>query len=386
MRLQLLLVVGGWLGGWWLLFAVPVLAAPGGRRSPDTSETDAHDGARPRLSVIIPARDEAASLPHLLASLVPQLAPGDELIVVDDRSTDATAALAREAGALVIEAPELPDGWTGKSWACHHGAATATGEVLVFFDADVRLAPGALSAAVDLHRRQGGLVSVQPYHETERAYERLSALFNVVAFMGVGAASPHRAGRAVGAFGPCLVISADDYRRVGGHEAVRDEVVEDLALARAVRAAGLGVVVRAGGELIHFRMYPGGFRQLVEGWTKNFATGAGTVPVVRTLLVAWWITGMLVTIQWLIETAAGAGPGWPVVVLGYAAVVGQLWHFFARLGDFGLRWALAYPVLLATFVGVFVRSLYRTLIRRSVTWRGRTVPVRPRVAAGREPA
>ena len=193
MRLQLLLVVGGWLGGWWLLFAVPVLAAPGGRRSLDTSETDAHDGARPRLSVIIPARDEAASLPHLLASLVPQLAPGDELIVVDDRSTDATAALAREAGALVIEAPELPDGWTGKSWACHHGAVTATGEVLVFFDADVRLAPGALSAAVDLHRRQGGLVSVQPYHETERAYERLSALFNVVAFMGVGAGATSRA-------------------------------------------------------------------------------------------------------------------------------------------------------------------------------------------------
>ena len=364
--MQVVLAIGGWLAGWWLLFAVPLLR-------PAPMATDA---SRRRLSVIVPARDEAASLPHLLASLRDELVPDDELIVVDDRSTDATAAIARAAGATVVDAPPLPAGWTGKSWACHLGAAASTGELLVFLDADVRLGPGALAAVAAEHERSGGLVSVQPYHETERAYERLSALCNVVSFMGVGAASPHRGGRAHGAFGPCLACTPTDYAVVGGHEAVRCEVVEDLALARSFRLAGLPVTVWGGGPSVRFRMYPDGIRSLAQGWTKNLATGAGTVPLARTLAIAWWITGLLVTVQWLIEAVIGTGPPLAVAVIAYAGVVAQLWHGFARLGDFGLRWAALYPVLLGAFLVVFVRSLYATLVRRSVTWRGREVPVR----------
>lgn len=371
--MSLVIVVFGWLCGWWLLWSVPLLW----RRAGETPVQ------RPRLSVIVPARDEAASLPHLLRSLRSELRAGDELIVVDDRSTDATAQLAAAAGASVIAAPALPPGWTGKSWACDNGVRAAEGELLVFLDADVRLRAGALDAVAGLHAEHGGLVSVQPFHETEHAYERLSALFNVVSFMGVGAASPQRRGRADGAFGPCLVCAPADYARVGGHAAVRGEVVEDLALARSFDEAGLPVTVRGGGELIRFRMYPGGLRQLVEGWTKNLAVGAGTVPVVRSAGVAAWITALLVTVQWQIEHLAGGGPGAVTVVAAYLAVVLQLRTFFARLGDFGLRWAVAYPLLLGVFVAVFIRSLYATSVRRSVMWRGRSIPVRGRVALAR---
>ena len=361
MDVQLALFATGWLLGWWLLWSVP-LVRPGRRTEPVTR------------SYIVPARNEADSLPNLLDGLMAMRHDGDEVIVVDDRSTDATPDIAARYGATVIDAGDLPEGWTGKSWACHRGVEHSTGSVLVFLDADVRVGPGGLDAIAALHAERAGLVSVQPYHETERAYERLSALFNVVAFMGVGAASPPH-GRSHGAFGPCLVTTRADYERVGGHAAVRGDVVEDLALARRFEEAGLPVSVRGGGELVRFRMYPGGVRQLLDGWTKNMATGAGMVPLLRTLATVVWITAMLTTVQWAIETVAGAGPGPLVLVVGFGAFVVQLRIFFERLGDFEFTWALLYPVLLGVFLVVFARSLWATVVRRSVPWRGRAIPV-----------
>src|SRR5205814_44671 len=134
------------------------------------------------------ARNEASTLPLLLASLRPELVPGDQLIVIDDESTDDTADVAARGGAVVVSAPPLPEGWTGKAWACATGARIATGDTLVFLDADVIVAPGGLHRVLAAHH--GGLLSVQPFHETVRPYERLSLFFNVVAMMGTDAFTP----------------------------------------------------------------------------------------------------------------------------------------------------------------------------------------------------
>lgn len=341
---SLVLFALGWSAGWVVLWRVRRLpAAPAGRVA---------------VSVVVPARDEEASIGALLASVVPQLRPGDELVVVDDHSTDATAAIARAAGATVVEPPALPAGWAGKPHACHVGQAAATNDVLVFLDADVRLSTGALdglAAQVALHPAE--LVSVQPWHAVERPYEQLSLLFNITALMGSGACSP--AGGHVPthvAFGPVVACRRDAYDRAGGHAdaSVRSAVLEDIALARRFPRTRL-FCGGPGGTA--FRMYPGGLGQLVEGWTKGAGIGVDATP--------WW--ALVCTAGWVTSLSGG----WLTSPWFALASLLQLFVFARRAGAF--RWwaVVLFPVAVVFFVAVLVRSLWRRVARRTVTWKGR---------------
>jgi 4,4'-diaponeurosporenoate glycosyltransferase len=371
----------GWVAGWLALGrprAVRELPAAGGG-------VGQRDGLR-GVSIVVPARDEEANIGHLLAGLCDpdDPTPGpDRIVVVDDHSQDRTAEIARaHPGVQVIPAPPLPDTWTGKSWACDAGARAAVDAastevtstdaappVLAFLDADVRLSRSALARVVAERDRVGGLVSVQPWHETERPYEQLSCLFNVLAVMGTAIGS-HRG--ATGAFGPVLVTSRADYDTIGGHASVRADVVEDLALAQRFRDLQRPVTVLSGGRDIRFRMYPGGLRQLAEGWTKNFAVGAGATRPLRLAAIVLWVTCLGSAAFALDDSLRGELPLATGVVL-YLAFAAQLWAMFRRVGSFGPITALLYPVTLVWFVGIFVRSLWRTHVRHSVTWRGRAV-------------
>ena len=349
-----------WLVGFWLLWSIPRCRA-WGRAVLD------------RVDVIVPARNEERTLPVLLASLASQEPPPAEVVVVDDSSTDGTVEVARRAGATVVPCGPLPSGWTGKSWACWTGVQATASPTLVFLDADTELAPGGLARVVGEQAHRGGLVSVQPFHVTERPYERLSAFFNVVSMMGVdafGPAAAHRRRAPTGAFGPCLVASRDDYLAAGGHEAVRTRVVEDVALARRFTEAGRPVTCLGGRATVAFRMYPGGVRQLVEGWTKNFATGAGATRPLTLVLVSLWLSGCISAAWYLAAGTVGRG----VAAALYAAYAAQLAWMLARIGRFGAATPLAYPVPLAFFLVVFARSLVLTHVRGEVRWRGRAVP------------
>lgn len=384
MSVSVVVCVLGWFAGWLAL----------GRPRTVASLRAERPGARNGLSgvsVVIPARDEEATIGELLGGLcdVADPTPGpDRIVVVDDHSTDRTAEVAdAHPGVEVVTAPPLPDHWNGKSWACHSGVrhldrgpvaspAGDTGgadEVMVFLDADVRLTRDALAEVVAERDRRGGLVSVQPWHETERWYEQLSCLFNVLAVMGTAMGS--RRGP-TGAFGPVLVTSRGDYDAVGGHGSVRDEVVEDLALARRFRDSDLPVEVLEGGREIRFRMYPGGVRQLMEGWTKNFALGAGSTRLARLAAIVLWVTCLGSAAFALRDSLQGRLPLVTGVVV-YLAFVAQLTLMFRQVGRFAALTAAAYPVVLVFFMAVFVRSLWRTHVRHSVTWRGRSVPTVP---------
>ena len=310
--------VTAWILGW-IVFGRPRALAAGveaAHQAPPCEPT-----GELRRVIVIPARNEAGNIGELLRDLTADSAadksggaPTSLLIVVDDHSRDETAALAAEVdGVVVVAAPDLPSGWTGKSWACWNGVAEAqqrlgvapgdSGEVqLVFIDADVRLAPGALDVVTSQQRTDGGLMSVQPRHVPIRPYEQLSALFNVIALMGVGAG--HRL-PPTGAFGPVLATTLADYRRIGGHRAVRSDVAEDMALARRYRDAGLAVNIRLGGDLISFRMYPNGVRSLLEGWTKNFTTGALSTRLLTLAATALWVTALGSAALGLVDAIGG---------------------------------------------------------------------------------
>jgi len=340
---------------------------------------------RRRCSVVVPARNEARTLPLLLASLEPQLAPGDEVILVDDHSEDGTADVPLGPATRMVAAPPLPDGWTGKNWACWTGAQRATEQVLVFLDADTVLEPGGLDRLVDAHRRRGGLVSVQPFHVTEQPYERLSAFFNVVSMMGVDAFTPFGSRRPPrGAFGPALITSSEQYHQLGGHAAVRDELLDDMALARSWLQGGRPLTVLGGRGTIRFRMYPDGIGHLVEGWGKNVAGGAVRIRLTTLALIVAWVSVCLSSAYGLLRLpfdSSATAADVQLAVFAYALVVAQLWWMLRRLGRFGVATAVLFPLPLAFFVGLFCRSATFTAVRGRVTWKGREVATRERPAA-----
>jgi 4,4'-diaponeurosporenoate glycosyltransferase len=358
------LLAAGWILGWVLAGRRRVLP-PAGNRSPVA-----------RVSVVVPARDEAERLPALMVGLAASSPAPAEIVVVDDGSTDETAALAAAAGARVVPAGDPPPGWTGKAHACQRGADEAAGDVLVFLDADVEpsgAAVGELAAAAAI---TGGLVSAHPRHRIERPYERLSAGPAVVALLGAGTGGPRarRWWRRPFAFGPALSIPVAAYRRAGGHAAVRSSVVDDVALAAAADRAGVPVAAYLGGDDLRYRMYPGGPGQLVEGWTKNLASGGRATPPLRLAAVVVWVTAALQSGLGLGLAVTGSTAWVPAAVV-YGLFAAQFHVVAGRAGRFGPAVSLLFPLALAAFVALFACSAVLTLGPGRVRWRGRVVEV-----------
>lgn len=353
-----------WSLGFLFLFRIPVLPTSSGR-------------ALPSVSIVIPARNEAGNLPHLLASLAGQTLQPLETIVVDDASEDETAAIARSAGARVVTPPPLAPDWLGKNHACWQGARHAGGEILVFLDADTRLEDDGLRRLVEAQRSRSGFVSVQPYHRMERAYERLSAFFAFILMGGIRAFTV--LGRRVppqGLFGPAIACRREDYFAIDGHRAVKSAVLEDVELGRGARAAGYSLHCFGGRGSISFRMYPGGLRELTEGWTKNFALGAAGAGVVMVLLISAWMAGSGVAIRLLV--AGSLARTTPRLLLGlsaYVLYVVQIHWMQTRIGNFGFPAAVLYPFTLLFFVVIFVRSVQLTWLKQAVRWKGRDISV-----------
>lgn len=342
---SVLVFLAGWLAGWVLLWPW---------RSTLPHPTDA---TRLPVAIVIPARNEAHNLAALLGSITPQLRTGDEIIVVDDHSQDATAEVAAANSVRVVAAPALPEGWAGKCWACWTGANATSAPTLIFLDADVTLTAEVIDRVVPPDNQT--LVSVQPWHDARHPYEKLAVMFNIVAVMGSGALALVRR-RGIVAFGPVLVTSRVAYERTGGHSHrdVRGSVTEDIALAARYDR----VEVSCERQLASFRMYPSGIGSLIEGFTKNIAVGAGAIE--------WWV--FVAVVAWVASVAGGfLASAW-----FYLATVGQVWVLGRRVGRFGLSTAVFAPVLVALFVVVFVRSALLGVLGRDVSWRGRRLSTR----------
>ena len=362
-----------WLFGFFFLFRIPRCESSRRRST----------ARRPSVSVIIPARNEAHSLPVLLASLRTGDSVPDEIIVVVGQCEDDTKEIAKGEGVTVIDSEPLPEGWVGKPWACYQGGRLAKADILIFLDADTCLEKGGLTDIVDTYLQTDGIVSVQPYHKARRLYEQLSLFFNIVM---MGAMGPFTVmGKRIspiGLFGPCIVMSKAYYLRTGGHVAVKGDVVEDLALGEKLKKRNLPIHCYGGQGSISFRMYPNGIRELIDGWSKGFATGARMAHIpLLVATIAWIGSGISATVSaigavWSMQNSAIVW--WTLAYLAYAIQV----HWMAsRVGTFKLYTALLFPVSLLFFVVIFFRSVFLISVRRSVRWKGMAISLKDKARA-----
>jgi len=332
----------------------------------------------PRVSVIIPARNEENSLPVLLASLRNSDFVPDEIIVVVGQCEDGTKEVAKGEGVTIIDSEPLPEGWVGKPWACYQGARLAKGDILIFLDADTCLEKGGLRDIVNTYLETDGIVSVQPYHKTKRLYEQLSVFFNIIMMGAMGPFTMMGSRiRPIGLFGPCVVMRKAYYFESGGHGAVKGQVVEDLALGERLKKHNLPIHCYGGQGTISFRMYPNGIRELVDGWSKGFATGARRAYIpLFVATIAWIGSGISATVC-IIGAISGmhdtAIMWWTLAYLAYAIQV--QWMAF-RVGTFKFYTALLFPVALLFFITVFFRSIFLVAIRRKVMWKGLAISLK----------
>jgi 4,4'-diaponeurosporenoate glycosyltransferase len=329
----------------------------------------------PSVSIIIPARNEEHTLPNLLASLSGQLSSEDEVIVVDDHSEDRTKAVAEKRAVKVLESLPTPEEWLGKTWACYQGARIASGEILVFLDADTVLEKNGLKNIKKTYVEKDGVLSIQPYHKMRNLYEQLSAFFNIIMMAGIGAFTVLGSRiKPIGLFGQVVVMNRQHYLDSGGHDKVKGEILEDLAFGSELQKKGVEIHCLGGRSTISFRMYPNGIRELINGWSKGFAMGAAKTPLPWLILIIAWISGSLGTTGGLIEVIVATNNVqiaiWGSLYILYAA---QIYWIFIRIGNFKFYTALFYPIPMVFFVVVFTYSFVRIFLRRSVKWKGREI-------------
>jgi chlorobactene glucosyltransferase len=231
----------------------------------------------PLVSVLIPARNEEQTISDSISCAFSQSYPNIEVVTYNDQSSDSTRekmeALSQHFSSLrILEGGPVPEGWIGKSWACHNLAVNAKGEILLFVDADVVLGPHGVQKLVDLHYRyKKAVVSLFPRQVCISHGERLLVpLMDLLVFSILPYPYLRRTNspRACAANGQCLLISSDSYKNSGGHLAVRHHVVEDMALARRCILSGTSVVTRWGDDMAQCRMYHS-FKESLRGFQKN---------------------------------------------------------------------------------------------------------------------
>ncbi len=369
MATELIIQIVLWLFGCIFFWAIPVCR-----------NREVRKPTRWSLSIIIPARNEAKTLPILLTSMKGQLQQDDEIIVVDDQSDDETSLAARQHGVEVILSQPLPPGWLGKTWACYQGAKSAKGELLFFLDADTTIEPDGIAKVISSYGSDASALSIQPYHKMLSLYEQLSAFFNIVIMGAMGAFTMFGdLIKPIGLFGPAIMLTKQRYLESGGFEKVKGEVLEDLEYGATLKKQQVKLTCYGGRGSVSFRMYPEGIGQLVTGWSKGFAKGAVKTSIPVLIMVVAWITGAVGTTRNLIESlflADNAGLiSWGIL---YAAYFIQIYWMLRRIGNFSIIAALFFPLPLLFFILVFAYSFVKIFILRSVKWKGREIEMKGR--------
>jgi glycosyltransferase involved in cell wall biosynthesis len=340
-----------------------------------------------RLSVIVPARNEAASLGACIESLLAQSEPGFalgeqwELIVVDDDSGDATRQIAQTAaagriGVEVLEAPPLDlsnrGGFTGKTNACWFAAQRSRGTWLLFTDADTLHEPGDLSRAIhEAEKYNASLLSYSPRQIVTGFWQRavMPLIFSELATAYPPKQVSDRGSSIAAANGQFLMVDREAYFSVGGHRVIGREILEDVALARNIKRARFGIRFRYAPEALTTRMYRT-LPDMIEGWTKNLALlfPSPVLMAAMQLLQFAVIFGVPVLALWM--PLLVSWQRWAIILVWLRAT----WGFYNRVSRSNFPAADVALSLLGVplFCWLLFRSALQHRMNKSVGWKGRT--------------
>ena len=365
-----------WLG---LLVGVPRWGRDWTLRVPDHGPPE----AGPTVSICIPARDEALNIGACVRAALDSEWPDLEVVVVDDRSTDGTADAARAAAAgdprlRIVAGTEPPAGWAGKAWACARAAGEARAGLLLFLDADVRIHPAAVRVLVaELDDRSLQLLSIFATWELVGFWERV--VIPTVGWFIRGAVDLDRINDpgAPEAFanGQLILVRREGYDAVGGHAAIKDQILDDVRLAECFKRRGQAIGLRVAPWLFRVRLYRS-LGVIFAGYSKNLYEGMGRRPGVGLGAVLFIVVGTLLPYV-AVVAAVGARllwgwtvPGWGWIAWLAALCVAQIafrWRIERRDGRSGaIAWA--HPIANVVLIAILLRSVFG--VRAS--WKGRS--------------
>lgn len=343
--------------------------------------------ASPKVTILVPAKDEAHGIEACVRSLLQQDYPNFELLVIDDRSTDDTAAIVErvskeDARLKLLRVQSLPAGWTGKTHALHLGQQQATGDWLLFVDADTQLEPSCLAVILtDAIDHSVDMESLLPALEARTFWERVIQPFAGVCLMfffpltKVNDAASKDMGFANGQF---ILVRRPAYDAIGGHEGVKDKFVEDVHLGRKTRQQGLGLRVVLAPELVRVRMYSS-LTAIVRGWSRIYYSAVDFKPARLYVLFASVMIFSVLSYAILIIGGSAWLAGVHSPFLKWLLILGVAHQFFATT-LMARVYALSHSrleYLLFRIIAVFV-TLYIILVTvrmcrtHQVIWRGTT--------------
>ncbi len=332
----------------------------------------------PRVSVIVPARNEEGNIRRCLQSLTNQDYPDFEIIVVDGDSEDRTREIVREQFPRVslIEEPPRPEGWVGKPWACHVGFKHASGDVLLFTDADTFHQRESLKVLVStLIQKSNGFLTTVTKIEMKKFWEyTLIFIFQIIALSLQGARGSDGKHLANGQY---MMFTRNAYKAIGGHERVKSSVIEDMELATAGAQSGIPPLACFATHLVSVRMYTT-FDDLIEGFSKNMALGTQRLALssmIRVNALFLWIAGIFI-----------------LPVTAYYFPVDRPYYLWALLISFVLYTSIAifgekqltgevtyhpvlFPIYFAIVTYIILKSMTLVYVKKEVKWKGRAYKV-----------
>ncbi len=341
----------------------------------------------PLVSIVLPARNEERNIQQCLSSLLGQCYPNLEVVMVDDESTDKTlhlaqALAARDSRLTVIKGTPLPRGWIGKNHAVHQAMHHARGDWFLFTDADTVHSPQALASALDLEvREKADMLCLFTHQHQDTFWEKVvqpAVLLAVFALGGTAHEANDPRSPIVKTNGQYMLIRRQAYESVGGHEAFKADIVEDLALARNVKRAGFRLLLADGRALVTTRMYAS-LKEIWQGWSKNMcAAHTGESRFRRMTMYALYGLASAAPLVVLIWSAAAfvmaSDPLVAVAGLQSAAQISFLVIMRVKVNEIfqvGAWYALGHPLAGAVFLGMMIWCGLRALTGRRVGWKGR---------------
>jgi chlorobactene glucosyltransferase len=323
----------------------------------------------PFVSVVIPARNEERSIGATVAAMLAQTYRDIEIIVINDQSADRTPAILagfHDPRLTVLQGEPTPEGWLGKPWALDQGSRRARGELLLFVDADIHYEPKAIASIIDAIEASGAaMIAVLPHLEMRTLGEQVAMMMlPYFAWAGLPLWLGNRwnaVGLAIGG-GVGNLVRRTAYDAMGGHTALHNAVIDDIGLARQLRAHGLRTKHVITDDLISARMYHG-LREVVSGFEKNLFAILGST---------WGALGMVVAIIWLHLLPFALAVAGHRVSIAIVAICTLVRLMIAIRGRYSLLNAVFLHVpMVLVWLYILLQSTWMTVVRREIHWRGR---------------